>query len=69
MYNNSTLKLIGVSTIAYRPTSVNYGHAIAFCLHNEQFYLFNDRFVKPVQFNDFKNKDHYLLFYSVENQM
>ena len=65
--NNSTLKLIGVSTIAYRPTSSYYGHAIAFCLHNEQFFLFNDRIVRNVDFNDFKDRDHYLLFYLVEN--
>lgn len=62
-YNNNTFNLIGTSTIAYRPAYNHYGHAIAYCFHNDQYYLFNDINVDHANFSDFKNKDHYILFY------
>ena len=62
-YNNNTFNLIGTSTIAYRPTYNYYGHAIAYCFHNNQYYLFNDINVDYANFWNFKNKEHYILFY------
>ena len=56
--------LTGVSTIAYRPTSNTFGHAIAFCYHNRYFYKFDDSIVTKIDFDDFKNKEHYILFYA-----
>ena len=65
--NQTTFKLIGTSTIAYRPDNRYFGHAIAFCLHNNQYYSFNDSKVDYANFSDFNNQDHYILFYTKKN--
>ena len=61
--NNTTFKLSGVSTIAYRPTKNYYGHAIAYCLYKNNYFLYNDTSIRQVSFYEFKNRDHYVLFY------
>ena len=62
--NNTTFKLSGVSTQAYRPSPNTFGHAIAFCFHLNNYYKFSDTRINQVRFEDFKNEEHYVLFYS-----
>lgn len=63
IFNNLKYIFISSSTIAYRPSNTYYGHAIAYCLHNGQYYLFNDSCISIVDFTNIKYKDHYVLFY------
>ena len=62
--NNTTYKLSGISTIAYRPSPNTFGHAIAFCLHNNNYYEISDTQINDVKFEDFKSGEHYVLFYT-----
>jgi hypothetical protein len=61
--NNLKYIFISSITIAYRPSKTYYDYQIAYCLHNGQYYLFNDSCISKEDFANIKYKNHYVLFY------